>query len=61
MEGIKVFSPLTCKGSGDNFVENVVYHELLDGSVFRPQPMHTNFDTFYFEDQSDDEFEMHPC
>ena len=30
MEGIKIFSPNTCKGVGNNTIENVVYHELLD-------------------------------
>ena len=33
MDGIRIYSPKTCKGLGDNFVENVVYQELLQDEL----------------------------
>jgi hypothetical protein len=40
INGIRVFSPSTCRG-GKNAIENVVYHELLDDTQVDPRPQHT--------------------
>lgn len=36
MQGIRIFSPATCKGDGKDYIVNVVYHELLDVPI-QPQ------------------------
>ena len=63
MEGIKIYSPNTCKGPGNNFIENVVYHELLDGII----PPNEQIDQFeepyvpeYDDFEEDEEYEMYP-
>jgi hypothetical protein len=43
INGIRVFSPSTCRG-GKNAIENVVYHELLDDAQIVPRPQHTDYD-----------------
>ena len=74
MEGIRIFSPNTCKGPGNNFIENVVYYELLDDHA---TPIHIdemladdseNIQIYdagalddQFEDHSDSDTEMQPC
>ena len=64
MEGIKIYSPNTCKGAGNNYIENVVYHELLEG-VLLPnehlysfeEPRVANYDDFEDYDDIEDEYE----
>ena len=69
MEGIRIFSPNTCKGSGRNFIENVVYYELLDDHA---TPIHDEMlediqiseagaHDDPFENLSDSDTEMQPC
>lgn len=70
MEGIKVFSPNTCKGPGNNYIENVVYHELLDPEIhsFREQhdpleePQVADNQEFVDDDEfyDDGDYEMYP-
>ena len=60
MEGIKVFSPNTCKGPGNNYIENVVYNELLDERMETPIEELNLFEerqVYDFEFEDDDEFE----
>ena len=70
MEGIKIFSPNTCKAPGNNFIENVVYNELLDGRMnqfvaevgpFEERHFDDNLE-FDDDDELDDEhdYEMYP-
>ena len=63
MEGIKIYSPNTCKGPGNNFIENVVYHELLDGVRPSNEQLYLleepNVDD-NFELEDDDEYEIYP-
>ena len=63
-EGIKVYSPNTCTGPGNNYIENVVYHELLDASI---PPADVHFDppemphvADYTDSEEDNEYEMYP-
>ena len=70
MEGIKVFSPNTCKGPGNNFVENVVYHELLNPALYSFREQHDPLeephlaDYTEFEDDDhiddDEDYEIYP-
>ena len=64
MEGIKVYSPNTCTGPGNNYIENVVYHELLDASI---PPADVQLDPFeerqvadYTDSEEDNEYEFYP-
>ena len=64
MEGIKVYSPNTCTGPANNYIENVVYHELLDASI---PPADVHFDppegphlADYTDSEEDNEYEMYP-
>ena len=60
MEGIKVFSPNTCKGPGNNYIENVVYNELLDERMETPIEELNLFEerqVYDFEFEDDDEYE----
>ena len=75
MEGIKIFSPNTCRGPGLNFIENVVYYELLDdhfSAAFRTEEifqddMEVNEDLAagalddQFEYETDSDMENQPC
>ena len=44
MEGIRIFSPQTCKGDNNDYIVNVVYHELLDVPVRPQQQLHDDED-----------------
>jgi hypothetical protein len=39
LDGIRIFSPSTCRGN-ENHIDNVVYQELLDNKIV-PMPQHT--------------------
>lgn len=43
IDGIKIISPQTCKGGDDDFIINVVYHELLDTQI-APRQQHFDED-----------------
>ena len=75
MEGIRIFSPNTCRGPDQNFIENVVYYELLDGhfsvAVHQDEFFEDNADANQdldagalddqFEYETDSDIEMQPC
>ena len=64
MSGIKVFSPNTCTGLGNNYIENVVYHELLD-AIIPPADVQLDLSeepqvADYTDSEEDNEYEFYP-
>ena len=60
MIGIRIFSPRTCDGKKNNFIVNVVYHELLDQATVQPFPQiyDPNANDFNCEDEEE---AVNPC